>query len=423
MELVVESSAGRKISSKNTTPPSGLWTVSELNKEDNQKMSTGVKEFDRLLGGGLVNGQVVLIGAEPGFGKSTLCLEILGKIAGSGKPVLYASGEESAIQIGERARRLGETSDNLKIISTTSVEDVMQQADAIEAEIVCVDSLQAMASASVDGSIGGISQSKEASLAFKDYAKRTNVPFLLISQFTKSDEVAGSNQIPHVVDTILVGDADKDTPLKFLRSRKNRYGVTGVTGVFVHENNGLRSVQDPSRYLMGAMNADLAGSAMTMISDGGRLLPVEIDALVAPAAYGNPQRRFDGLQSQRATTRVARLMVSAEELNLDQNDVFVGSVNGIKINDASSDLAMLASIVSSALHQPPNEYTMWIGEVSLTGQVRGRTMIQEKVREAIRLGFSRVIIPSMAIDAIPKSLSHKITVTPVDMIEDILHLI
>jgi DNA repair protein RadA/Sms len=422
----------------NTTPRAGMkiksggvdsisttrvWTVSDLNHTSDDKTSTGVSELDRLLDGGLIPGQVVLIGAEPGFGKSTLCLKVLGEMADRGVTALYASGEESAPQIADRARRIGCVSDNLKIVSTTTVEEVLTHAERLHAGIVCVDSLQAMASDSVDGGIGGISQSKEASFAFKTWAKDHGVPFLIVSQFTKSDDVAGSNQIPHVVDTILIGDSDYDTPLKFLRSRKNRYGRTGVTGVFVHDEHGLESVRDPSKYLLGSMDGNLSGSARSIISDGGRLLPVEIDALVAPEAYGNPQRRFDGMNSQRAITRVARLMVSSPALDLDKSDVFVGSANGIKINDSMADLAMMAAIASSSLRQPPKGNTMWLGEVSLTGQIRGRSMIAERVAEAVRLGFNRVVCSEDAATLIPDKVSRSIDVDKISMVDDVAHKI
>ena len=428
MEPIEDSSsprAGMRIKSggSNSVTTTKVWTVSDLNHTSDDKTSTGVSELDRLLDGGLIPGQVVLIGAEPGFGKSTLCLKVLGKMSDRGITALYASGEESASQIADRARRIGCTSDDLKIVSTTTVEDVLTHAERLHAGIVCIDSLQAMASDSVDGGIGGISQSKEASFAFKTWAKDHSVPFLIVSQFTKSDDVAGSNQIPHVVDTILVGDSDHDTPLKFLRSRKNRYGRTGITGVFVHNEHGLESVRDPSRYLMGSMDSNLSGSARSIISDGGRLLPVEIDALVAPEAYGSPQRRFDGMNSQRAITRVARLMVSSPTLDLDKSDVFVGSTNGIKINDSMADLAMMASIASSSLKQPPKSNTIWLGEVSLTGQIRGRSMIAERVAEAARLGFDRVVCSEDAATLIPDGISRSITVDTVDMVDDIIHKI
>lgn len=408
------------------SPTSRLWTVDQLDDVDAEKMKTGVPEFDRLVGGGLVPGQVVLIGAEPGFGKSTLCLEILGKMADRGMTALYATGEESAAQVGGRARRLGVHANGLKIVATTEIEEVIKQADSIQADIVCVDSLQAMASGEVSGGIGGMSQSKEASFAFREYAKKNSIPFLLVSQFTKSDDVAGSNQIPHVVDTILVGDSDRDTPLKFLRSRKNRYGRTGKTAVFVHEDDGLKSVADPSRYLVGELDNDLPGSARTIIVDGGRLLPVEVDALCSDSSYSNPQRQFNGILVPRGKILVARLSASCNSrLNLNSTDVFVSTVNNMRVVDPYSDLAVVAAIVSASdgIKNVYDKPTVWIGEVALTGQVRGRNMVGERAREAARLGFSRVVCSSSAFSLIDDKTKDKIKIEAIDDVADVLHLI
>lgn len=417
------STAGLKIKASKYVMKTKAYSVSELKTEDVKKTSTGVSELDRILSGGLVPGQVVLIGAEPGFGKSTLCLEVLASMAKRGIPALYASGEESAAQIGERARRLGVATEDLKILGTTVVEEVLAHAREMKAGIVCVDSLQAMASEDVDGGLGGVSQSKEASFAFRQYAKDNNVPFLLISQFTKSDEVAGSNQIPHAVDTILVGDADQNTPLKFLRSRKNRNGRTGLTAVFIHEDNGIKSVKDPSKYLAGDVDENLAGSARTIINDGGRLLPVEVDALCATAAYGSPQRQFNGITAQRGRLLTARLLASTPELGLDKLDVFVGTVDSVKADDVMSDLAVVAAIAGSALNQAPRTPTAWIGEVALTGQIRGRSMIEERVVEAARLGMKRVVCSESAADSLTAKTRKLIEVQPVKMIDEIVHLI
>lgn len=420
--------AGLKI---NTRPDSSYvsktkaLTVSELNPEAIQRTSTGVPELDRVLDGGLVPGQVVLIGAEPGFGKSTLCLEVLSSFADRGIPALYATGEESAEQVADRARRLGVRSDDLKILATSSVEDVLATASEMRAGVICVDSLQAMASEALDGGLGSVSQSKEASFAFRAYAKDNGVPTLLISQFTKSDEVAGSNQIPHAVDTILVGESDDETPLKFLRSRKNRNGRTGLTAVLIHEEDGIKSVSDPSTYMIGGMDDDLSGSAKTIVNDGGRFLPVEVDALCAPAAYGTPQRQFNGIPAPRGKVLVARLTVTNPEQGLDQMDVFLSTMNNIKVSDANADLAVVAAILSSAMNAKSSKKTAWIGEVSLTGQVRGRGQILERVEEAKRLGFDRVVCSKAAYESLPDKVknSRKIQVVGVRLLNEVVHLL
>ena len=385
----------------------------------NFKTQTGLTEFDKVLDGGVVQGQVILIGAEPGFGKTTLSMQALNHLAQT-MPVLYASGEENVAQVAARAERIHATNSNMNIMASTLVEDIIAEADRLQVKALCVDSLQAVASEGVEGSFGSISQSKEAAMVFRKYAKDSNTIIILISQFNKNDEVAGSNQIPHAVDTILVGDADNQSQLKFLRCVKNRYGRTNLTGVFVHENDGLKSVENPSEYLMGSLNDTLAGAARTIINDGGRLLAVEVDALVAPAQYSSVQRQFNGVSQTRGRVLTARLSVSMPILKLDTMDVFVNTMNGISFTDPMSDLSVVASIASGILKNQSAKPTVFLGEVSLTGQVRGQNMIAQRVEEAARLGFERVVCSKYAMDSIPKGLLSKIEVKPIKMVQEVL---
>ena len=414
---------GMRVSTRTTTPLTTARTVDELSTSPVHPESTGIDELDRVLDGGLVPGQVVLLGAEPGFGKSTLSVEVLGAMARVGVPALYASGEESAEQIAARARRVGATAPLLKIVSTTTVEDVLGNAASMNAGIICVDSLQTMASGDVDGGIGGVSQSREASLAFKQYAKEHGTPIILVSQFTKSDDVAGSNQIPHAVDTILVGDSDRESPLKFLRTRKNRYGRVGLTGVFVHDEHGLQSVDDPAAYLSGVDDEALPGAALTIVVDGGRTIPVEVDALCSKAMYGSLQRQFDGIPSQHGRMLVARLTASAPGLDLDGMDTFVGTSRGLHVTDESADLAVLAAVASAATSSVVHGRTAWIGEVGLTGAIRGRAFMSERVEDAIRLGYARVVCGRAAAEAIPRRLGSKIDVTVLGDASEIPHVL
>lgn len=384
------------------------------------KTQTGLTEFDKVLDGGVVQGQVILVGAEPGFGKTTLSMQVLNHLAQT-MPVLYASGEENVAQVAARAERIHATNDNMNIMASTLVEDIIAEADRLQVKALCVDSLQAVASESVEGSFGSISQSKEAAMVFRKYAKDSNTVIILISQFNKNDEVAGSNQIPHAVDTILVGDADNQSQLKFLRCIKNRYGRTNLTGVFVHENDGLKSVENPSEYLMGSLNDTLAGAARTIINDGGRLLAVEVDALVVPAQYSSAQRQFNGVSQTRGRVLTARLGASMSLLKLDTMDVFVNTMNGINFTDPMSDLSVVAAIGSGVLKNQSAKPTVFLGEVSLTGQVRGQNMVAQRVEEAARLGFERVVCSKYAMDSIPKSLLSKIEVKPIKMVQEVIN--
>lgn len=402
------------------------YTVSELKRDmgELERQQTGIDEFDRLLMGGIVDGQVILVGASPGFGKSTLCLEIEGNIAAKGKVVLYASGEESERQIAQRAERLGIDSDNLHIMPSKTVEDVLATADSLHADMLVVDSLQTMGSDDVSGTAGGQAQSKEAAYAFTDWAKRTDGKVLLISQFTKGDEVAGSNMIAHIVDTILIGDSDDDSPLKFLRSKKNRYGRTDEVAVFVHEEDGLKSVSDPSGYLIGDDSDPIQGAAMTFMQDGIRLLPVEINALVSASPYKNPQRQFFGMDGNRAKILVAALSkyVDMEDI-LSTNDAFASTINGIKLTDTMTDLAVVAALASSGLGKEPLVRTAWIGEVSLTGRVRGRSLMEGRIRECSRLGIPRAVVPQSALDSFKGALPTGVEVKGISSLSQIPRLL
>jgi DNA repair protein RadA/Sms len=413
-----------KVSSSSKSKPAKTYTVSELSKNlgELHHIPTGVVELDRLLMGGMVEGQVILIGAEPGFGKSTLCLEVLGSMSNDETPTLYASGEESERQIGQRAERLRIDNENLHILSSKSTNAILTTADELHAKIMIVDSLQAMETDGVTGSQGGSAQSKEAAYLYTEWAKKNNAMVFLIAQFTKGDEVAGSNMISHVVDTILVGESDSDSKLKFLRSKKNRYGRTDEVAVFVHEEDGLKSVTDPSGYLIGDDPVAITGSAMSIMRDGIRMLPVEVNALVVESSYSNPQRQFSGMDSSRAKILVAALSKYADDNNnIAGGDVFANTINGIKITDTMADMAIIASIASSAYSMEPKYRTVWCGEVTLTGRVRGRSMINERVRESIRLGFERIVIPLSCKDMIT---SHKgIIVDYADTIQDVIKLL
>ena len=404
-----------------SAPALHTWTVKQLQDSSRNvhRQPTGIPEFDRLLMGGMVPGQVILIGAAPGFGKSTLCLEIAGNLADS-VPVLYASGEESEGQIGQRAARVHADGERLRIVSSKSVGSILASAEGMGAKLLVVDSLQAMEQDGVQGMQGGSAQSREAAYAYTDWAKRTGGMALLVSQFTKNDDVAGSNMIAHIVDTILVGESDPESRLKYLRSRKNRYGRTDEVAVFTHEEDGLVSVSDPSGYLIGDSDP-MAGSALSIMRDGIRMLPVEVDALVAASSYASPQRQFSGMEQGKARILVAALSKYGRIGNLATSDVFASTINGIRISDPMTDLAVLAAVVSSAESITPAKKTAWIGEAALTGRIRGRGMMADRIREAERLGFDRAVIPEGSMDSIPADTS--ISVDGIASISDILNLL
>lgn len=341
-------------------------------------------------------------------------MSISDKFANMGKKVLYVSGEESEQQIALRAKRMNISSENIRIVNETTIENVLGYIDEEKPDFLIIDSLQTMASAEITGSMGSISQSKEAANVFTLLAKKNNIVTFLVSQVTKEGNgelnFAGSNQIAHIVDCILYLESDNETPLKFLRATKNRFGGTDEVGVFQHQQEGLMEVTDPSGILLDNDNsANLSGTATSFISEGVRQIPVEIQSLVTTSNMPNPRKQFNGVDYNRGQI-VCAILDKFCNARLYDNDVFVSTVSGIKVKDPLADLAIAAAILSSAKDKTISEPISFVGELSLTGQVRGNMMIDNKIREASRLGFSRIVVPKSAQKNLhlPKDLSIKI---------------
>lgn len=376
-------------------------TIGELNDKPIERTRTGIEELDRVLGGGFVSGEVAMFSAAAGSGKSTLSMSISNKFANMGKKVLYVSGEESEQQIALRAKRMEVDSPSIKIVNETTVETILGHIEEEKPDLLIIDSLQTMASSTLTGSMGSIGQSKEAASVFTLLAKKEQIITILISQVTKGSgnelNFAGSNQIAHIVDCILYLESDSETPLKFLRAEKNRFGETTEVGVFQHEEKGLMEVSDPSGILLDAdeNTTPLSGTSVSFISEGVRQIPVEIQALVSTSNMPNPRKQFNGVDYGRGQI-VCAILDKFCNAQLYDNDVFVNTVSGIKVKDPMADLAIAASILSSVKDRTALEPTAFIGELSLTGQVRGSFMIENKIREAERLGFKKIVIPETA---------------------------
>lgn len=351
---------------------------------------------------------------------SSLSLSIADKIAEKGSTVLYSSGEESEHQIGLRAQRMNVSNDNIKIVNETNLEMLLGYIDDINPDFVIVDSLQTLASADVSGSIGSVSQSKEAAHVLTKLAKDRKITMILINQILKNGESSGSNQVNHIVDCVLALESDTDTPLKFLRTTKNRFGDTTEVGVFQHSEKGLEEVSDPSGVLLDSTQDILAGTSCTFVSEGIRQIPVEIQALVTSSNIPTPRKQFTGINYNRGQI-VCAILDKFCNLRLYDNDVFVNTVSGLKIDDPLADLSIAASIVSSAKNIAFNEKIAFVGELSLTGQVRGSFMVDNKIREAERLGFDTIFVPITAKKSIhyqPK----KINVKYISSVKELLKL-
>lgn len=360
------------------------------------RFSTGIGELDRVLGGGFVQSEVALLGGSPGAGKSTLSLSIAESFTNEGMSVLYCSGEESVEQIGLRADRMGVESDLISVVNTSSLEDILGHIDEMKPDLFIVDSLQTVASSALSGSLGSIQQSKEAAHVLNSKAKSMKCRAILVSQATKGDDYAGSLAIQHVTDVSLVFETSKESPLRFLRSLKNRFGSIDEVGIFQHSEKGLEQVSDPSGLMMEQTEDLLPGVSYGVISEGIRHMPIEVQALVTTSALPNPRKQFSGVQHQRGSIICAALDKFCGLKLGELYDVYVSTIFGARLDDPLSDLSVAAAILSSRKDTAHKVRTAYVGEISLAGQIRGTHFIESKVQEARRMGFERIVIPAGA---------------------------
>jgi len=360
-----------------------------------ERTTTGLEELDRVLGGGLVAGQCVLLAGEPGVGKSTLLLEAADKFArGTNKPrtVLYISGEESAEQIGIRARRIGATASTLLIADETDLAVLLGHVEDVDPDLLIVDSVQTIASSELDGRAGGVAQVHEVTQVLTRAAKGRRMPLLLIGQSTRDNSVAGPRSLEHLVDTVLTFEGDRGTPLRLLRANKNRYGPADEVACFEQADDGLRQVTDPSQLFRSARDEAIPGTCITITLEGRRALLVEVQALTTTSPGNNPMRRTTGLDN----TRIAMLIAVTERaarLKLWDKDVYVATVAGAKVSDPGADLGVCLAICSAAREVPLAIDMAAIGEVALSGDVRPVPGMTQRINEAARLGFATVLVP------------------------------
>lgn len=359
-----------------------------------RRMCTGIGEFDRVLGGGLVPGQVCLCSGPPGSGKSTLLLAVADSVAQrTGRPVLYVSGEESVEQIGVRAHRIGAASPHLLLADDTDLGGVIGhiQGQGGELALVIIDSVQTVASSEIDGRAGGITQTMEVAQVLTRIAKSGGIPIILVGQVTKDSTVAGPRALEHIVDTTLSLDGDKHTSLRVLRTVKNRFGSLEVAA-FEQTDAGMSEVIDPSSLFREHREAPVPGTSVAVTMEGQRALTAEIQSLVAPTTNPNPRRGVSGLDSARSAMLIA-ISERAAKLRLYDKDVFLATVAGMRVSDPATDLAVCLAVISATQGQPVPLDLIAIGEVALSGDVRPVPMLAERVAEAARLGFGRLLVP------------------------------
>jgi DNA repair protein RadA/Sms len=357
-------------------------------------MSTGVGEFDRVLGGGLVAGQVCLCSGPPGSGKSTLLLAVADSVAKrTGRPVLYVSGEESVEQIGVRAHRIGADCPDLLLADDTELGSVLGhiQAQTPPVALVIIDSVQTIASTDVEGRAGGVTQTMEVAQVLTRVAKSTGIPMILVGQVTKDSTVAGPRALEHIVDTTLSLDGDKHTSLRLLRTVKNRFGSLEVAA-FEQTDAGMREVVDPSDLFREHRDAPVPGTCVGVTIEGQRALTAEFQALVTSSNSPNPRRAVSGLDSARSAMLIA-VCDKAAKLRLWERDVFLATVAGMRVSDPAADLAVCLALISASEDQPVPLDLVAIGEVALSGDIRPVPMLAERVAEAARLGFQRLLVP------------------------------
>lgn len=364
--------------------------VSEIEAMSEPRIHMPSEELNRVLGGGLVQGSIILIGGEPGIGKSTLVLQNL--LAIKSKTILYVSGEESPTQLKLRADRIGRGSNNCFIVSETSLENIFEHIDDVQPGILVVDSIQTIASDAVESSAGSVSQVRECAAQLLKYAKESGVPVILIGHINKEGSLAGPKVLEHIVDAVLQFDGDSQYMYRILRPIKNRFGSTSELGIYEMSQRGLREVKNPSEMLMSHNGERLSGMAVGVTVDGARSFLIETQALVSTAAYGTPQRSVTGFDGKRMNMLLA-VLEKRVGFKLGAKDVFLNIAGGLKVNDPALDLAVVCAILSSNVDMPIERDTCFAGEVGLSGEIRPVTRIEQRISEAEKLGMKTMLIP------------------------------
>ncbi len=367
-------------------------TLENIKTSKTQRIITGIEEFDRVLGGGIVPGSLILLGGDPGIGKSTLALQLALKL--SGMKILYSSGEESLQQIKLRAERLNISNNKCLFLSETSLENLLAHSEQSKPDILVIDSIQTISTENIESSPGSVSQVRECTSAILKFAKNNDVAVVLIGHINKEGSIAGPKVLEHIVDTVLQFEGDTNYMYRILRSNKNRFGSTNELGIFEMRSNGLREITNPSEQLISKVSDNVSGTAIAATIEGIRPILIEIQALVSSAAYGNPQRSSTGFDLRRLNMLLAVLEKRAG-FKLIQKDVFLNIAGGLKINDPASDLAVICSILSSNIDIPIDHKTCFAGEVGLTGEIRAVNRIEQRIAEAAKLGFKKIIAPSL----------------------------
>ncbi len=356
-----------------------------------ERLATGIKELDRVLGGGIIDGAMMLLSGEPGIGKSTLTLSICEKIAEQGKNTLYVSGEESPSQIALRAKRMGINNENINVLGETNLENIMESLEGVE--FLVVDSIQVISSGQMPSIAGSINQVRYCTEALMQFAKKRGIPVLIIGHVTKDGNLAGPKILEHLVDTVLLIEGERFADLRILRGLKNRFGSTNEVGLFEMKENGMNEVDNASRLFLEGRKKDAVGSSITSTVEGTRPLLIEVQALTSPTPFGYPKRAASGYDVNRLQLLLAVIQKHLQ-INVMAQDVYINVVGGYKLNDPASDLAVIMAIISSIKNKPLPEKTVFIGETGLSGELRNVSQLEKRVQEAQKIGFEEIITPA-----------------------------
>ncbi len=376
------------------------YSISEIEDADDERM-TGILEFDRVLGGGIVKGSLILVGGDPGIGKSTLLLQMCREMSHADLKLLYVSGEESLRQIKIRANRIGQFTDKLSLLSETNLTLIRGVIEKAKPDVVVVDSIQTMMCEDVSSAPGSVSQVRETTNILMQLAKGLGITIFVVGHVTKEGTVAGPRVLEHMVDTVLYIEGDRYASYRILRSVKNRFGSTNEMGVFEMKGDGLREVLNPSEYMLAGRARDASGSIVTCSVEGTRPMLLELQALVTKSNFGMPRRTAVGIDYNRVNLIMA-VLEKRLGMPLSDYDAYVNITGGIKINEPAIDLGLVLAIISSFKNEPIDDKTICFGEVGLSGEVRSVNMALQRVNEAVKLGFRRCILPKVSVEELDK---------------------
>ena len=414
-EVVAASSTQKsKIKSQQSSVPK---RIEEVTYDETRRIETHCGEFDRVLGGGIVPGSLLLLGGEPGIGKSTLLLQTA--LAIHDRRLLYVSGEESEQQIKMRADRIQNTksgSSDLYVVSETVTQRIFEHIEAVQPDMLIVDSIQTISTEDVDSPAGSVSQIRQCTSEFQHYAKSTGVPVLLIGHITKDGTLAGPKVMEHIVDAVLQFEGDRNYGYRILRALKNRFGSTAELGIFEMEGSGLREVPNPSEFLLSQRDETLSGAAVAATLEGARPMFIEVQSLVSSAVYGTPQRNANGFDMRRLSMLLAVLEKRCG-FKLGAKDVFLNIAGGLRVSDPAIDLAVACAVLSSNVDIPISPRVCFAAELGLSGEVRPVSRLEQRIAEADRLGFERIFISKYNLRGLDRK-RFGIEVVPVSVIEE-----